>query len=126
MTEQLTPQDLTVEVISSFLPEHSSDSEGRYAFSYTIAITNLGLCPAHLVSRRWMIEDGTGSEKLETGGDDEGLWILPGETLAWTKGAMLLSPVATLFGECQVAAEDGSKFALELPLYTLSIPRTLH
>ncbi len=45
---------------TQFLREHSDPSQQRYAFSYTITISNLGTKAARLLTRHWIITDANG------------------------------------------------------------------
>ena len=43
-----------------YLDSESSSEEERYAFAYTITISNRGAVPSQLLNRRWIITDGRG------------------------------------------------------------------
>src|SRR5690606_7772653 len=53
-------QGVRVRVDAQWLPEHSSPDEHRWAFSYTVTITNEGAEAATLVARHWVITDSCG------------------------------------------------------------------
>ena len=50
--------DIAVRVRTTYLAEQSDPDNGRYAFAYTVTITNKGSVGAKLVSRHWIITDG--------------------------------------------------------------------
>ena len=51
---------IRVEVMSRHSPENSRASEGEWVFQYTVRITNLGTESVQLLTRHWIITDGTG------------------------------------------------------------------
>ena len=50
----------SVSVKTAYLQDQSSIEDNRYAFSYTITITNIGDIAAQLISRHWIIADANG------------------------------------------------------------------
>ena len=52
--------------------------------------------------------------------------LRPGESFEYTSGTALATPVGTMRGSYQMAAEDGHKFEAEISQFTLSMPRVLH
>jgi ApaG protein len=59
MSEAVT-EGIRVQVEATWLPEHSSPRERRWAFSYTVTITNEGSEAATLTARHWIITDASG------------------------------------------------------------------
>ena len=55
-----TTEGVRVGATAFFLPEHSDPQEDRYVFGYTIVIANHSEAPVQLLSRHWVIIDGTG------------------------------------------------------------------
>src|SRR3546814_9777561 len=49
-----------VSVATRFLAEQSQPEHNRFAFAYTITVSNNGSLPARLLSRHWVITDGDG------------------------------------------------------------------
>ena len=49
-----------VSVATRYLPEQSQPEQNRFAFAYTITVSNHGELPAKLLSRHWVITDGDG------------------------------------------------------------------
>jgi ApaG protein len=119
---------ILIEAAPHYVEAHSMPEEGRYVFSYTITITNLGAAPAKLLSRRWLITDANGKIQ-EVRGDGvvgEQPYLKPGEFFKYTSGAMIETPVGTMQGEYMMRTDDGNHFNALIPRFTLSIPRTLH
>jgi ApaG protein len=52
---------IRVRVQSHYLAEQSSPRQDRYAFAYTITISNEGARTAQLRTRHWIITDGRGT-----------------------------------------------------------------
>jgi ApaG protein len=119
---------ITVNARSTFIPEQSDESEGRYVFAYTITITNTGEVAARLVSRHWIITDSDNhvQEVRGMGVVGEQPLLKPRESFEYTSGAAIATPVGTMRGSYQMVAEDGVAFDAPIPEFTLSMPRVLH
>ena len=113
---------------SFFLPDRSDEDASRYAFAYTIKVTNTGTIAAQLISRHWIITDSNGrvQEVRGEGVVGEQPKLEPGGMFEYTSSAALETPVGTMRGSYQMVAEDGTRFDAEIPEFTLSIPRVLH
>lgn len=119
---------IQIDVRTVYLPGQSAPDQNRYVFAYTITITNSGSVPARLVTRHWIITDAN-DQTREVRGEGvvgEQPYLLPGTSFQYTSGTILETPVGTMRGSYQMIADDGTKFDAEIPLFTLSIPRTLH
>lgn len=125
MTEK---NKILVEATPHFIEAQSSPSEGRYVFAYTITISNVGLVPAKLLNRHWLITDSNGKvqEVRGEGVIGEQPYLKPGESFRYTSGAMLETPVGTMQGQYTMISDEGVNFNATIPKFTLSIPRTLH
>jgi ApaG protein len=53
-------------------------------------------------------------------------YLLPQESFEYTSGTAIATPVGTMRGSYQMVAEDGTKFDVSIPEFTLSMPRVLH
>ena len=120
--------DITVAARTAFIPDQSDMSSGRYVFAYTITITNTGTVPAQLVSRHWVITDSNNQvqEVRGAGVIGEQPLLRPNESFQYTSGTAIATPVGTMRGSYQMVAEDGTKFDVVIPEFTLSMPRVLH
>ena len=119
---------IRISVETSFIEEKSSVEHNRYFFNYTITISNDGLVPAQLVSRHWIITDAN-EESFEVKGlgvVGEQPLIQPHESYTYTSGTEINTPVGSMHGIYQMVSEDGSLFDAEIPMFILSMPRTLH
>lgn len=119
---------IDVAVAPEFVAEQSDPVSDRYLFAYTITIENTGTVAAQLISRHWIITDANSStqEVQGLGVVGEQPLLQPGETFEYTSGCQLDTPVGTMRGSYQMAADDGTAFEVEIPEFTLSIPRVLH
>src|SRR5574337_1393069 len=112
----------------SFYLEDQSDPEKRqFVFAYTITVTNVGSVAARLVSRHWIITDAEHRVQEVRGAGVVGKQpvLAPGESFEYTSGASLPTAVGTMHGSYQMLAEDGTAFDVPIPIFTLSVPRTL-
>jgi ApaG protein len=117
-----------IDVDARYLDEQSEPEQDRYVFAYTIHIRNRGTVPARLLGRHWVITDANGNVREVTG---EGVvgeqpWLQPGEDFSYTSGAVLETQLGTMQGSYDMMADDGTRFDAPIPLFTLSVPRTLH
>lgn len=119
---------IDVSVRTAYLEEQSTPDSDRYVFAYTITIANSGTVPARLLTRHWIITDA--NEKVqEVSGEGvvgQQPYLAPGMTFEYTSGAILETPVGTMRGSYRMLADDGASFDAEIPVFTLSMPRTLH
>jgi ApaG protein len=119
-------QSIRVTVKSRFLPEQSS--KGRFAFSYTVRIENLGSVPAQLKSRHWIITDGNGKREEVRGDGVVGNQprLMPGEKFEYTSGAVLQTPHGSMHGTYRMVTEDGRQFDAEIAPFPLTQPGSLN
>jgi ApaG protein len=120
--------EVTVEPVARFLADQSDPAKNQYVFTYTITITNTGDVAAQLLGRHWIITDA--DHKVQ---EVKGLGVVgqqpllqPGESFEYTSGASIPTNVGTMHGTYQMLAADGKAFDAPIPLFTLSVPRTLH
>jgi ApaG protein len=120
--------EITVVPLAAYLADQSDPSRNQYAFAYTITLTNTGNAPAQLLSRHWIITDGDHhvQEVKGLGVVGQQPLLKPGESFEYTSGASLPTAVGTMRGTYQLVAEDGHAFEVEIPVFTLSVPRVLH
>jgi ApaG protein len=119
---------IAIQIQTHYLADQSEPENDRYAFSYTVKITNSGTVPAQLISRHWLIEDANG-KVLEV----KGLGVVghqpllkPGESFEYSSGTPLATSTGSMSGSYFFVAQDGERFDAEIPPFTLSMPRTLH
>lgn len=133
-----TPSDrdyaFRIETEPRFLPEQSDPASNRYAFAYTITITNTGRVPAQLISRHWTIEDASGrSEEVKgLGVVGEQPLLKQGEAFEYTSGCQLRTSHGIMHGSYFFVAVDGHRFDVPIAAFILQSGnggepgRTLH
>lgn len=119
---------ILVEVQPRYIEAQSKPSEHKYAFTYTIKISNIGESAAKLLSRHWLITDANGKVEEVRG---EGVigkkpYLKPGEVFTYTSSALIATAVGVMKGKYTMLSESGETFDTPIPQFTLSIPRTLH
>lgn len=120
--------DIRVIVKSQYLADQSKPKEGQYVHAYTIRIENHGSISAQLISRRWHIVDANDNVQEVTGLGvvGEQPHIGPGEHYVYTSGAVISTPTGTMEGHYTMKSADGSSFDVEIPLFSLVQPSSLH
>jgi len=119
---------IEVSVQTEYLENQSLPSEGKYFFSYTVTIKNVGKIPAKLISRHWVITDA--NERIE---EVRGLGVVgeqprlkTNESFEYTSGTIINTPVGTMYGTYQMVADNGYEFDAEIPMFSLNIPKVLN
>ena len=122
------PYAVEVEVEARYVAEQSKPEANRHVFAYVITMRNLGVMPARLQSRHWVITDANGKveEVRGEGVVGEQPRLQPGEGYVYTSGAVLETQVGTMHGSYLFHADDGTDFEVPVPEFVLSVPRTLH
>ena len=120
--------EITVVPKAFYIEEQSEPTRDHFVFAYTITITNSGNVAAQLVSRHWIITDSNGHvhEVKGLGVVGQQPLIKPGEQFDYTSGSAIATMVGTMRGTYQMIAEDGTPFEVQIPEFTLSVPRVLH
>jgi len=121
-------EGIRVEVQPEYWEEHSLPSQGRYAFTYTITITNVGELPAQLLRRHWIIQDGTGALQEVEGEGVVGKQpkLGPGDRFEYTSWVPLRTPIGTMRGSFLMVRPDGSRFRAAVAEFVLAEPGALH
>jgi ApaG protein len=120
----MADNSIQIDVDTRFLPDQSNTEENRYVFAYTITIHNNGPLPAQLLSRRWLITDGTG-QKQEVTGDGvvgEQPTIRPGTYHRYSSFSVIETPVGTMEGSYAMVDNEGQAFEAAIPVFRLAVP----
>ena len=117
-----------VSVKTAYLEDQSKPDESRYAFSYTVTITNIGSIAAQLISRHWVIKNDLGEIQEVKGLGVIGAQPLlePSESFEYTSGTVLTTPNGEMKGTYQLVAADGTWFEAVIEPFKLIQPRVLH
>ena len=127
-SSETVTRGVRVEARVRYSPDHSDPSDQLWFFLYTIRITNEGSVPVQLISRRWLITDGTGevNEVSGPGVVGEQPHLNAGESFEYTSGCPLPTPFGEMCGSYQMAVEDGEGFDAEIGSFSLREPGAIH
>jgi ApaG protein len=119
---------ISIQIQTQYLADQSEPDHDRFAFAYTVKITNSGTAAAQLISRHWLIEDANGKvvEVKGLGVVGHQPLLKPGESFEYSSGTPLATSTGNMSGSFFFVAEDGERFDAEIPPFSLSMPRTLH
>ena len=95
MSEAIT-ENIRVEVLSRYSAENSRPLEDNWVFQYTVRITNQGPETVQLISRHWIITDGSQhtEEVKGPGVVGEQPVLAPGESFQYSSWCPLKTPRA--------------------------------
>jgi ApaG protein len=105
-------------------PEYLGQHEDKYAFAYTIFITNQSERNITLRNRHWIIThaDGSVEEVIGEGVTGETPELAPGKSFSYTSGALIPTPVGSMRGSYGFVTDDGEAFRAEIPEFALHMP----
>jgi ApaG protein len=124
----MNPYEFSIGVRTQYVEDQSNPDDDRYVFAYTITIRNTGKIAAQLISRHWLVADANDTVQEVNGLGVVGHQPLlkPGENFEYTSGTALATPTGSMRGEYFFVAEDGARFEVPIPEFSLAAPRTLH
>lgn len=128
-TSEAVTRKVRVTVVSEYAPARSAPSDSQWFFLYTITIANEGTETVQLLTRHWIITDGSGHVEEVKGPGVVGQQptLAPGETFTYTSGCPLTTPFGTMQGTYQmVTAGNEEQFDVTIAPFTLSEPYTVH
>jgi ApaG protein len=119
---------IKVTVLPKFLEEQSEPDEGRYFWSYTIEIANVGDKIVQLTHRHWRITDANGrsQEVRGPGVVGEQPRLKPGDAFSYTSGCPLPTPSGIMVGAYTMVDESGEAFDVAIPAFSLDSPHAKH
>ena len=53
-------------------------------------------------------------------------YLAPAESFTYTSAAMLDTPVGMMQGHYTMLSDEGERFAVDIPAFTLAVPQKLH
>ncbi len=111
-------------VTPRFLAEHSNPDKNRYVWAYAVEIRNHGTDTVRLRARHWIITDATGhvEEVRGPGVVGEQPLLRPGGAFTYTSGCPLTTPSGFMTGSYEMEREDGSRFLVAIPAFSLDLP----
>lgn len=123
-----TDTPISIHVDTQYIDQQSCPDENRFAFAYTITITNHGTEPAKLLTRHWLITDGN-AKVQEVRGDGvvgEQPHIKPGHSFRYTSGSLLETAVGTMEGSYHMVTDSGHEFDAPIPRFSLIHRGSVH
>lgn len=111
MSEAVTEQ-VRVEVLARYSPEHSQPVQDEWMFEYTVRITNQGSDTVQLLSRHWIITDAFDrtEEVRGPGVVGEQPLLEPGGSFKYSSWCPLKTPMGMMHGTYQMVRSDGTQF----------------
>jgi ApaG protein len=118
---------IAINVRTEYLPERSTPGAGRYAFAYTVTITNGGRETAQLRSRHWVITDADGDVQEVRGEGVVGAQpvIGPGEAFEYTSWCVIPTSSGEMHGSYHMVT-DGGEFDAAIAPFRLGLPYSLN
>ncbi len=118
----------SVKVATAYLQDQSSPDDSKYAFAYTVTISNVGSTAAQLISRHWIITDANNHVQEVKGLGVIGAQPLlqPGQQFEYSSGTLLPTPIGSMRGAYKIVAEDGTLFDAVIEPFTLAVPKMLN
>lgn len=117
-------RNIEVKVEPYYLEDRSAPDESRYLWAYKVVIANHGARAVRLYSRYWHITDALGrvQEVRGEGVVGEQPMLRPGDSYEYTSGAPLSTPSGVMVGSYQMVDEDGERFDVAIPAFSLDSP----
>lgn len=115
---------IAVSVEPTYLESRSSPQNSQYFWAYRIIIENQGSETVQLLSRHWMIINARGelTEVRGPGVVGEQPVLKPGESFEYSSGAPLNTPSGMMGGSYQMETDQGERFEIEIPTFSLDRP----
>lgn len=119
-----TTRAILVTVRPQYLPDQSDPAKAQYVWAYQVRIENKGDFTVQLRSRHWKITDGLGRLQEVKGPGVVGKtpMLRPGDVFEYTSGTPLSTPSGIMSGTYQMVSEQGEKFDIEVPAFSLDLP----
>ena len=127
-TSEAVTRGIRVRVVAQYSPERSQPSSNQWFFLYTVTIANEGVDTVQLLSRHWIVTDGSGrvDEVRGPGVIGKQPLLAPGESFEYTSGSPLGTPFGLMEGTYRMVTSDGEEFDAKIAPFTLSEPYTVH
>jgi ApaG protein len=116
--------EIRVTVRPEFSSERSEPADDAYFWIYTIEIANQGRKSVKLTHRHWRITDALGQVETVDGPGvvGEQPTIAPGQAFRYSSGCPLKTPSGFMVGTYDMVDEEGRRFEVEIPAFSLDSP----
>jgi ApaG protein len=120
--------NVKVEVLSQYSKENSRPLQGEWVFEYTVRLTNLGTETIQLLSRHWIITDGTGETREVEGPGVVGEQpvLAPEQSFQYSSWCPLTTPTGVMRGSYGMVRTNGEKFDIDIAPFALKARYTVH
>jgi ApaG protein len=127
-TSEALTRGIRVRVESEYAPERSQPCKNQWFFLYTVSISNEGDSTIQLLTRHWVITDGTGHIEEVRGPGVVGKQptLRPGDSFEYRSGCELPTAFGIMEGSYQMMSDAGERFDVRIAPFTLSEPYTVH
>ncbi len=127
-TSEAMTRGVRVTVQAEYAADRSDPSKNQWFFLYTVTIANQGTETVQLLTRHWLVTDGTGHVEEIRGPGVVGKQpvLKPGESFEYTSGCPLTTAFGMMEGSYQMVAAAGEHFDVKIAPFTLSEPYTVH
>ncbi len=127
-TSEAITRGVRVSVRSRYAPEQSRPQDHEWVFIYTVRISNEGSETVQLLTRHWIITDGSGETKEVRGPGVVGQQpvLSPGQSFEYTSKSSIATPFGSMHGTYQMMTASGERFDAEIAPFALSEPYTVH
>ena len=127
-SSEAVTRGIRVHVAPQFDPQRSRPDHHQWFFLYTVTIENQGEETVQLLSRHWIITDGSGHVEEVRGpgvvGDQP--ILAPRESYTYTSGCPLRTDVGKMEGSYRMVTGAGEDFDVEIAPFTLCAPGLVH
>ena len=119
-----TTGSIQVMVVPEYQPDQSTPDRGQHVWTYHVEICNHSEANIQLQARYWRIVDGQGrvQEVHGSGVVGERPHIRAGNCYKYTSGCPLDSESGIMSGHYEMELDDGTKFDVTIPAFSLDIP----
>lgn len=120
--------EINIAIVSRYLPDQSDTSQKKYAFTYSVTITNVGKLGAQLIARHWIIVDSENKmhEVKGLGVVGKQPFLNPGESFEYSSWTVIATPAGSMRGIYICMTEDCVSFEVPIPEFVLAMPKSLH
>ena len=127
-TSEALTRGVRVRVESEYAPDRSQPCKNQWFFLYTVTIRNESDDTIQLLTRHWIITDGTGNVQEVRGPGVVGKQptLKPGDSFEYTSGCELTTAFGVMEGSYQMMSDAGERFDVRIAPFTLSEPYTVH
>ena len=128
MVQQIT-SGISISVETHYQPEHSNPINSEYLFLYKITIENRTTFTVQLLSRRWVITESNGSQRVVEGDGVVGKQpvIETGERYEYVSASAIRTDVGKMVGYYKMQNTDvGAELIIPIPEFQLVPPFKLN